>query len=699
MYVAGASSPACGQLDTPGSVVVRHGDSFGVELENTMHNTNCHWELDCAGGESTVTFTWFDTESGWDYVNLFSDGSQAGLDPDNHVPGDLGSFDGTSIPADVTGATLVQYITDASVLPSPSGFLATLSCGVRPCPPGSSSLASHSGCLSAAVALGYGFESYQYTDYSNLCTFASGVVSYAAPASIEVEGFMCELEDDGSEANGWRSYTSIGSGQCTYGTEIAVDEHVHSTALYGFGEDSDAHIGDIAAVCFALCDSARTEPPCVAVYARPGYCTLYHSLLQTATPSGSEVDPAWPTGHCYQREEQSGLGSCAPGQDACPVNACWGAAALDACCSFEVLSVDHFDPDECMTSTQGDACYAHVDWLMNTGINENPEWYPSLTPESSFEEFQCALAVDPNFPDCIAAPCGVSCAEGLFFNFEMPSSGCLPEQHGHGSTGEECTSSVHGLTSETNDCGVCSQDEYEGTGFIMYSEADVHSRMSVHADNYANFVGVKNEGGQWLYDSNSAWFPFTPADTDVLVASVDYTADTVTSLQGQVDMLDGVRQGFDSGDLAFSANTRIGAGAHGGGENAGEFFVSGSFFSRGCDRGGEQAFEVFEVNQFRDGVLIWTGEVRHFGIPPNATSTLASGRQAEYMGDPTARPFEIGDILCVPSCPATPSPWQVVLRETRAEDPTAYSATVDGVLRTLELQAAVPAHTRVRLEW
>eukprot|EP01043_Picozoa_sp_COSAG02_P071865 COSAG02_NODE_13310_length_1411_cov_11.904726_3_plen_34_part_01 len=32
-------------------------------------------------------------------------------------------------------------------------------------------------------------------------------------------------------------------------------------------------------------------------------------------------------------------------------------------------------------------------------------------------------------------------------------------------------------------------------------------------------------------------------------------------------------QGFDSGDLAFSANTRIGAGAHGGGENAGEFFV------------------------------------------------------------------------------------------------------------------------------
>ena len=149
--------------------------------------------------------------------------------------------------------------------------------------------------------------------------------------------------------------------------------------------------------------------------------------------------------------------------------------------------------------------------------------------------------------------------------------------------GSECTSTLPGLAIETNDCGVCCNDANGGSGFIMYSEADVHSRMSVYQDNYDHFVCVKNVGGQWLQDSNDAWIAFTPADTDVLVASLDFTADTVTSLQGQIDMLDGMRRGFDSGDLVFSANNRIGAGGHGGGANEGEFFIDGSFFSRACN--------------------------------------------------------------------------------------------------------------------
>ena len=149
-------------------------------------------------------------------------------------------------------------------------------------------------------------------------------------------------------------------------------------------------------------------------------------------------------------------------------------------------------------------------------------------------------------------------------------------------TGEECTSSLPGMTIETNNCGVCCNDVNGGTGYIMYSEADVHSRMSVNGENYDHFVCVKNEGGEWLQDTNDAWVAFTPVDTDVLVASLDFSADTVTSLQGQIDMLDGLRRGFDSGDLAFSANARIGAGGHNGGDNEGEFFIDGSFFSRAC---------------------------------------------------------------------------------------------------------------------
>ena len=146
-------------------------------------------------------------------------------------------------------------------------------------------------------------------------------------------------------------------------------------------------------------------------------------------------------------------------------------------------------------------------------------------------------------------------------------------------TGEECMGSLPGMVTETTECGVCCNDDNDGTGFIMYSEADVHSRLSVYAENYNHFVCVKYDGGQWLQDTNFVWVAFPPVATDVLVASVDFSADTVTSLEGQVDMLNGMRQGYDSGDLVFSATDQIGAGGVG---NVGEFFIDGSSFSRGC---------------------------------------------------------------------------------------------------------------------
>jgi hypothetical protein len=43
---------------------------------------------------------------------------------------------------------------------------------------------------------------------------------------------------------------------------------------------------------------------------------------------------------------------------------------------------------------------------------------------------------------------------------------------------------------------------------------------------------VKYESGIWKYDNNLAYYAFTPQPWDVLVASVNYGTDTVTSLQG-----------------------------------------------------------------------------------------------------------------------------------------------------------------------
>ncbi|CAJ1342258.1 unnamed protein product, partial [Effrenium voratum] len=38
--------------------------------------------------------------------------------------------------------------------------------------------------------------------------------------------------------------------------------------------------------------------------------------------------------------------------------------------------------------------------------------------------------------------------------------------------------------------------------------------------------------GGWQYDSNDGFVAFSPEDSDVLVASVDFDADSVTSLAG-----------------------------------------------------------------------------------------------------------------------------------------------------------------------
>jgi len=46
---------------------------------------------------------------------------------------------------------------------------------------------------------------------------------------------------------------------------------------------------------------------------------------------------------------------------------------------------------QCHTATTGEDCYNGVQWAMREGIHNNPEWYPGLTSDSSFEDFQKVL--------------------------------------------------------------------------------------------------------------------------------------------------------------------------------------------------------------------------------------------------------------------------------------------------------------------
>ena len=126
--------------------------------------------------------------------------------------------------------------------------------------------------------------------------------------------------------------------------------------------------------------------------------------------------------------------------------------------------------------------------------------------------------------------------------------------------------------------GVAAQDFATGTGFIMFSESDLHTRFAADPIQYNNadhFVAVVWDGTDWFYDDNRNYFAFTPDATDILVAEVDFSADTVTALQGVESFLNGIAYGYSLGDLAFEAN------AWGNPRWVdGEFGVTGTFLTR-----------------------------------------------------------------------------------------------------------------------
>lgn len=75
--------------------------------------------------------------------------------------------------------------------------------------------------------------------------------------------------------------------------------------------------------------------------------------------------------------------------------------------------------DRCHDLVESDACFDHVSWAMNTGINTNPEWYPGMSPDDSFEAFHCFLSLN-DIDDCDTLPCSFEC-DGIN---EAPSDPC-----------------------------------------------------------------------------------------------------------------------------------------------------------------------------------------------------------------------------------------------------------------------------------
>ncbi len=130
-----------------------------------------------------------------------------------------------------------------------------------------------------------------------------------------------------------------------------------------------------------------------------------------------------------------------------------------------------------------------------------------------------------------------------------------------------------GATQVSGSGNIAVDDAATGTGFIMYSDVAVHSRFAnVWPTAGDHFIAVRYNGTVWQFNSNTGWLDFTPVAGDRLVASVDFDADTVTSLKGQGGNVSGISRGFTDGDLAFHANQFNGV------FNLGEFEVTGSYF-------------------------------------------------------------------------------------------------------------------------
>jgi len=124
--------------------------------------------------------------------------------------------------------------------------------------------------------------------------------------------------------------------------------------------------------------------------------------------------------------------------------------------------------------------------------------------------------------------------------------------------------------------GLACIDNAAGSGYLMYSEESVHTRFAAvppHGNNADHFICVRYSNGAWQYDNNSTYTPFTPHTSDVLAATINFSTDVITSLEGSHDMVYGITAGYVSGDLVYTANM------WGGDSNSGEFGISGNRFT------------------------------------------------------------------------------------------------------------------------
>ena len=122
--------------------------------------------------------------------------------------------------------------------------------------------------------------------------------------------------------------------------------------------------------------------------------------------------------------------------------------------------------------------------------------------------------------------------------------------------------------------GIAAHDPRTGDGYIMYSEESVHTRFDAtppSAWGADHLIAVVFDGGEWKIDRNkNTLVPFSIRSSDRLLVEVDFGENTVSSLEGQNTIINGISAGYESGDLVITPET------WGGNPDNGEFWAEGT---------------------------------------------------------------------------------------------------------------------------
>ena len=125
--------------------------------------------------------------------------------------------------------------------------------------------------------------------------------------------------------------------------------------------------------------------------------------------------------------------------------------------------------------------------------------------------------------------------------------------------------------------GLTGLDSASGLGYAMYTAERIQTRFaSTPIDpNSADHIFVARYlNGNWQYATDNTFVTFTPRSTDLLVAEIDFSADTVNHLLSVDANINGIDAGYAASDMVITPNMWNGS------PDAGEFGLSGTFITK-----------------------------------------------------------------------------------------------------------------------